>query len=149
MEEMRMTLEQIIKAAYNNNASDIHITSGTPPVIRAGGELLRLGKTKLMPEDTQALAKEIFEISDYSKKFEENGEVDFSFALGDYGRFRANIYKQRGSVAVAIRLIPKEIPELSTLGIPDSVIKLADKSRGLVCNRTYRCRKIYNTCSFS
>jgi len=127
-----MTLEQIIKAAYTNNASDIHITPGTPPVIRASGELLRFGKDKLMPDDTEALAKEIFAISDYSKKFEENGEVDFSFALGEYGRFRANIYKQRGSVAIAIRLIPMEIPQLSTLGIPESVIKLSEKNRGLV-----------------
>jgi len=127
-----MKLEQIIKTAYNNNASDIHITSGTPPVIRSNGELIRLGKDKLMPEDTKALAKEIFDIEDYSERFEANGEVDFSFALSEYGRFRANIYKQRNSVAIAIRLIPKEIPQLSTLGIPDSVIKLTEKSRGLV-----------------
>ena len=127
-----MTLEQIIKAAYNNNASDIHVTAGTPPVVRCSGELLRVGSDKMMPDDTFAIAKEIFAIADYSKKFEETGEVDFSFAYGDYGRFRANIYKQRGSVAIAIRLIPKEIPALSTLGIPDSVIKLADKNRGLV-----------------
>jgi len=127
-----MTLEQIIKAAYNNLASDIHVTPGTPPVIRCSGELLRVGEEKMMPEDTQAIANEIFKIADYSKRLEENGEVDFSFAYGDYGRFRANIYKQRGSIAIAIRLIPKEIPELSSLGIPESVIKLAKKNRGLV-----------------
>lgn len=127
-----MTLEQIIKAAYNNGASDIHVTPGTPPVIRCSGELLRVGEEKMQSEDTEAIAKEIFKIADYSKRFEENGEVDFSFAFGDYGRFRANIYKQRGSIAIAIRLIPKEIPELSTLGIPDSVIKLSNKNRGLI-----------------
>ncbi len=127
-----MNLEQVIKAAYNNNASDIHITSGTPPVIRCSGELLRVGEEKMMPSDTEAIAKEIFAIADYSKKFEENGEVDFSFAFGDYGRFRVNIYRQRGSIAIAIRLIPKEIPELSTLGIPDSVVKLSEKNRGLI-----------------
>ena len=127
-----MTLEQIIKAAYNNGASDIHVTPGTPPVIRCSGELLRVGEEKMMPDDTEEIAKQIFKVADYSKKFEEQGEIDFSFAYGDYGRFRANIYRQRGSVAIAIRLIPKEIPELSTLGIPDSVIKLANKNRGLV-----------------
>lgn len=127
-----MTLEHIIKAAYNNGASDIHVTPGTPPVIRCSGELLRVGEEKMQSEDTEAIAKEIFKIADYSKRFEENGEVDFSFAFGDYGRFRANIYKQRGSIAIAIRLIPKEIPELSTLGIPDSVIKLSNKNRGLI-----------------
>jgi len=127
-----MTLEQIIKAAYNNGASDIHVTPGTPPVIRCSGELLRVGEEKMMPDDTEDIAKQIFKIADYSKRFEEQGEIDFSFAYGDYGRFRANIYRQRGSIAIAIRLIPKEIPELSTLGIPDAVIKLANKNRGLV-----------------
>lgn len=127
-----MTLEQIIKAAYNNGASDIHVTPGTPPVIRCSGELLRVGEEKMQPDDTEAIAQEIFKIADYSKRFEENGEVDFSFAFGDYGRFRVNIYKQRGSIAIAIRLIPKEIPELSTLGIPDSVVKLSNKNRGLI-----------------
>ena len=97
-----MTLEQIIKAAYNNNASDIHVTPGTPPVIRCNGELLRVGSDKMMPDDTEAIANEIFKISDYREKFEGHGEVDFSFAYGDYGRFRANIYKQRSSVAIAI-----------------------------------------------
>ncbi len=127
-----MNLEQIIKAAYNNGASDIHVTPGTPPVIRCSGELLRVGEEKMMPADTKNIADQIFSIADYSKRFEELGEVDFSFAYGDYGRFRANIYKQRGSIAIAIRLIPKEIPELSTLGIPESVIKLTNKNRGLV-----------------
>lgn len=127
-----MDLDKIIKAAFENNASDIHVTSGTPPVIRCSGELLRVGDDKMMPEDTLAIAKEIFEIADYSKKFEDQGEVDFSFAYKNYGRFRVNIYKQRNSVAIAIRLIPMEIPKLSTLGIPESVIKLAEKNRGLV-----------------
>jgi len=127
-----MDLNTIIKTAYENNASDIHVTAGTPPVIRCSGELLRLGEEKLMPDDTVAIANEIFKIADYSKKLEENGEVDFSFAISEYGRFRANIYKQRGSTAIAIRLIPKEIPEVQKLGLPESVIKLANKSRGLV-----------------
>ena len=127
-----MNLDQIIKAAYDNNASDIHVTAGTPPVIRCSGELLRVGEEKLMPDDTVAIANEIFSINDYSKRFEEKGEADFSFAYKEYGRFRVNVYKQRGSVAIAIRLIPREIPELKSLGIPDSVIKLTERNRGLV-----------------
>jgi twitching motility protein PilT len=127
-----MDLNTIIKTAFENGASDIHVTAGTPPVIRCSGELLRLGEEKLMPDDTVAIANEIFKIADYSKKFEENGEVDFSFAVSEYGRFRANIYKQRGSTAIAIRLIPKEIPSVQSLNLPDAVVKLANKSRGLV-----------------
>ena len=127
-----MELQQLISIAVENGASDIHITPGTPPIIRCNGELLRVGKEKLMPEETEALANEIFAISDYKEPFEQRGEIDFSFAMGEYGRFRVNVYKQRGSIAVAIRLIPMEIPEISSLCLPDSVVKLAYKTRGLV-----------------
>lgn len=127
-----MDLEKIVSTAVKNGASDIHITPGTPPVIRCSGELLRIGEDKLMPDDTAALAKEVFSYADYSKKLEEFGEVDFSFAYGKYGRFRVNVYKQRNSIAIAIRLIPMEIPALDTLGLPKSVIELIRKNRGLV-----------------
>lgn len=127
-----MKLEQIISTAIKNGASDIHLTPGTPPVIRCSGELLRIGDDKLMPDDTLALAKEIFAINDYSEKFEKKGEVDFSFAMAKMGRFRVNIFKQRGSIAIAIRTIPMDIPDINYLEIPESVVKLTSKTRGLV-----------------
>ena len=127
-----MKLEQIISTAIKNGASDIHLTPGTPPVIRCSGELLRIGDEKLMPDDTLALAKEIFAINDYSEKFEKKGEIDFSFAMAKMGRFRVNIFRQRGSIAIAIRTIPMEIPDINYLEIPESVVKLAGKTRGLV-----------------
>lgn len=127
-----MKLEQIISTAIKNGASDIHLTPGTPPVIRCSGELLRIGDEKLMPDDTLALAKEIFVINDYSEKFEKKGEIDFSFAMAKMGRFRVNIFKQRGSIAIAIRTIPMEIPDINYLEIPESVVKLTGKTRGLV-----------------
>ena len=127
-----MKLEQIISTAIKNGASDIHLTPGTPPVIRCSGELLRIGDEKLMPDDTLALAKEIFAINDYSENFEKKGEIDFSFAMAKMGRFRVNIFKQRGSIAIAIRTIPMEIPDINYLEIPESVVKLTGKTRGLV-----------------
>lgn len=127
-----MKLEQIISTAIKNGASDIHLTPGTPPVIRCSGELLRIGDEKLMPDDTLALAKEIFAINDYSEKFEKKGEIDFSFAMAKMGRFRVNIFKQRGSIAIAIRTIPMDIPDINYLEIPESVVKLTSKTRGLV-----------------
>lgn len=127
-----MKLQQIISTAIKNGASDIHLTPGTPPVIRCSGELLRIGDDKLTPDDTLALAKEIFEINDYSEKFEKRGEVDFSFAISKMGRFRVNVFKQRGSVAIAIRTIPVEIPDIGYLELPESVVKLTNKTRGLV-----------------
>lgn len=127
-----MKLQQIISTAIKNGASDIHLTPGTPPVIRCSGELLRIGDDKLTPDDTLALAKEIFEINDYSEKFEKRGEADFSFAISKMGRFRVNVFKQRGSVAIAIRTIPVEIPDIGYLELPESVVKLTSKTRGLV-----------------
>lgn len=127
-----MNLEQIIATAIKNGASDIHLTPGTPPVIRCNGELVRVGEEKLMPDDTLALANEIFSINDYSEKFQKKGEIDFSFAMPKMGRFRVNIFKQRGSVAIAIRTIPMEIPEIKMLELPESVVKLTSKNRGLV-----------------
>lgn len=127
-----MNLEQIVSIALKNGASDIHLTPGTPPVIRCSGELLRIGEEKLMPDDTLALANEIFAINDYKEKFESKGEVDFSFAMPQKGRFRVNIFKQRGSVAIAIRTIPMDIPDIKFLELPESVVKLTSKTRGLV-----------------
>ncbi|MBP3284754.1 MAG: type IV pilus twitching motility protein PilT [Clostridia bacterium] len=127
-----MDLKQLISVAVENGASDIHITPGTPPIIRCNGELLRVGKDKLTPEESAGFAEEIFKIADYRAAFEERGEIDFSFAFENFGRFRVNVYKQRGSIAIAIRLIPMEIPDIGFLGLPDSVVKLAYKTRGLV-----------------
>jgi twitching motility protein PilT len=127
-----MNLEKIVAIAIKNGASDIHITPGTAPVIRCSGELLRIGEDKLMPDDTLALAEEIFAINNYKEKFEAKGEADFSFAIPKYGRFRVNIFKQRGSVAIAIRTIPMEIPPINALELPESVVKLSSKNRGLI-----------------
>lgn len=127
-----MNLIEIIDNAIKMGASDIHITPGTPPVIRSSGELIRLGEEKLMPEDTKELSEEIFSYEDYSEILNRKGEVDFSFAINKKGRFRVNIFKQRGSIAIAIRLIPMEIPEISTLNIPEPIIELSQKTRGLV-----------------
>jgi len=127
-----MKLIEIIDEAIASGASDIHITVGSPAIIRCSGELLRIGETKLMPEDTNELANEIFAYADYREILEKRGEIDFSFSISQRGRFRANIYKQRGSVAIALRLIPLEVPDIKTLNIPDVIIDLWQKQRGLV-----------------
>ncbi|MBE5812277.1 MAG: type IV pilus twitching motility protein PilT [Clostridiales bacterium] len=127
-----MELSQIIEEAVLRNASDIHITAGIPPVVRVSGELIRLGDQRLLPEDTERIANQIFEIAGYKNVLSERGEVDFSFSVPQKGRFRSNIYKQRGSIAIAIRLIPMDVPDISTLNIPDAIINLWSKNRGLV-----------------
>lgn len=127
-----MELSAIISEAVLRNASDIHIAAGIPPVVRVSGELIRLGEQKLLPEDTERIANQIFAISGYKNTLDERGEVDFSFSVGDKGRFRSNIYKQRGSVAIAIRIIPMDVPDIATLNIPDAITNLWSKTRGLI-----------------
>ena len=127
-----MELINIIDEAIVRNASDIHITAGIPPVVRVSGELIRLGDQKLLPEDTERIANQIFELSRYKNTLNERGEIDFSFSIPHKGRFRSNIYKQRGSVAIAIRLIPMDVPDISSLNIPEPIINLWTKTRGLI-----------------
>jgi twitching motility protein PilT len=127
-----MELLKIVDEAVLRNASDIHISAGIPPVIRVSGELIRLGEQKLLPEDTERIANQIFEISGRKNTLYDKGEIDFSFSIAQKGRFRSNIYLQRGSVAIAIRLIPMDVPDISTLNIPDPIINLWTKTRGLI-----------------
>jgi len=127
-----MDLNFIIDEAIIRNASDIHIAAGIPPVVRVSGELIRLGEQRLLPADTESIANQIFEIAGYKNNLNERGEIDFSFSVSHKGRFRANIYKQRGSVAIAIRLIPMDVPDITTLNIPDDIINLWTKTRGLI-----------------
>ena len=127
-----MDLISIINQAIISKASDIHITAGIPPVIRVNGELSRLGDEKLTPTDTAEMANQIFTSSGRPNTLAEKGEVDFSFSVPQKGRFRANIYKQRGSVAIAIRIIPMDIPDAASLNIPEAVTNLWSKTRGLV-----------------
>lgn len=127
-----MELLNIIEEAVTRNASDIHIAAGIPPVVRVSGELIRLGEQRLLPADTERIANQIFEISGYKNIVDERGEVDFSFSVPQRGRFRSNIYKQRGSVAIAIRLIPMDVPDITTLNIPDAIVNLWQKTRGLI-----------------
>lgn len=124
-------IEEILEAAKDAGASDVHITVGIAPKMRVHGNLLAMDFPKMMPPDTSELALKI--MSDRQKeRFEENGEYDMSFSIPSLGRYRLNIYKQRGSVALAFRLVGTEIPSPEALRVPVSVIDLYQKKRGLV-----------------
>lgn len=113
------------------NASDLHITSGTPPRLRIDGKLVSLTDTPLMPADTKSLCYSI--LTDSQKhKFEEHNELDLSFGVKGLSRFRANIFVQRGAVAGAFRAIPYNIKTFNDLGLPDIVNDLTKKPRGLI-----------------
>jgi len=126
-----MTIEELLTIARDKGASDVHITVGVPPILRVNGELEYLPYDKLMPEVTKSLIYPTMN-EEYQQAFEERGEIDFSFAIPQVGRFRVNAFMQRGSVAAAFRLVASEIPNPEKLGIPDSVIDLWSKKRGLI-----------------
>ena len=126
-----ITLPHLLKAMLEHRASDMHITSGSPPVFRVHGQILKTKSNSLTPSDTKELCYSV--LTDYQKaQFEEQKQLDFSFGIRDLARFRANVYFQRGAVAGAFRHIPFEIPRLSSLGLPPSVEGLLRRPRGLV-----------------
>lgn len=128
---MAPTIKEILIEAKNAGASDVHITVGIPPKMRVNGELLPMSFGRLLPADTMEILSGIMNETQ-REKFEEMGEYDMSFSIPEMGRFRLNSYKQRGSVAMAIRLVGTEIPSPEALGVPESVIDLYDKKRGLI-----------------
>ena len=126
-----MNVVELVNIATEKKASDIHITVGTPPVLRINGELLVLEGEKLMPQDTKALVYETLDERTI-EELEENGEVDTSFSSSGVGRYRVNAYKQRGSYGMALRIIPLEVPTIDELGLPGVVKDLARLPRGLI-----------------
>lgn len=126
-----ISIEEILKTAKIAGASDVHITVGVPPKMRVNGDLLSMNYPKLLPPDTAACMEQV--MTDKQKElFAEKGEYDMSFSIREVGRFRVNVYRQRGSVAMAFRLVDTEIPSPEALGIPESVIELSQRKRGLV-----------------
>ena len=126
-----LTLAEMLKAAVQAGASDLHITIGTPPQIRVDGKLRPLDHPPLTAGDTKRLAYSV--MTDSQKHtFEERLEFDFSFGIKDLCRFRANVFTQRGAVAAAFRVIPFEIKSFEALGLPPVVQKFCTRPRGLV-----------------
>ncbi|RUM28959.1 MAG: type IV pili twitching motility protein PilT [Aquifex sp.] len=131
-QKRELKILEIIKEAVELGASDIHITAGAPPAVRVDGYIKFLKEfPRLTPEDTQKLAYSVMS-EKHRQKLEENGQVDFSFGVRGVGRFRANVFYQRGSVAAALRALPAEIPEFRKLGLPEKVLELCNKKMGLI-----------------
>jgi twitching motility protein PilT len=126
------SIDELLERMVEANASDLHVTTGTPPAIRVRGEVERLeGFDALTGEETQQLLYRILS-SEQQKNFELARQLDFSYSMPGLARFRVNVYFQRESIGAAFRLIPTELKTLEELGIPDSLHVLAEKPRGLV-----------------
>lgn len=113
------------------NASDLHISAGNPPLYRLRGGLVRTDHQVMLPNDIQEMLYSIL-TQKQRENFEEDLELDLSYSLPGVARYRVNIYRQRGVMGAAFRLIPFEIKPLKDLGIPDVVSQFAQLPRGLV-----------------
>lgn len=123
-------LKELLEKTINFGASDLHLSVGVEPTIRINGQLSKIFKEKLTPEDTNNYAKEILgeEFEDLLKK----GEIDTSYSISGLGRFRVSVFKQRGSIAISLRVVSLKIPNLNELKLPDIVKELTNKKRGLI-----------------
>ena len=114
------TIEEILRAAKEAGASDVHLTVGIPPKMRVNGNLITMDYPRMLPADTlEVLVNIMTEVQ--RERFEERGEYDMSFSIPNCGRYRVNAYKQRGSVALAFRLVGTVVPSPEELGVPESV----------------------------
>ncbi len=126
-----VSIQEMLKQVLDMNASDLHLTAGSPPLYRLDGRLVPQGVDKLDPDQVLSLAYSVMN-EEQKKTFEQSKEVDFSFGVRNLSRFRANVFLQRGCAAAAIRQIPYRIHSLEALGLPQVVARLLDKPNGLV-----------------
>lgn len=128
-----MTIQEILQLAIEVDAADIFLVAGLPVTFKVGGRQHRIDEGLLMPGDIRMLVDEIYNISGRDRtNVDRNIDDDFSFAMSKLGRFRVNVFRQRGSLAAVIRVIHFGLPDPVSLGIPESVLSLADNKKGLV-----------------
>ena len=131
MDNNNLSIQALLKRAYEEKASDLHITVGIPPVYRKNGKLEHFGNSPITPEQAQEMVKEI--LPNYKvDEYQEKGETDFNYSLEGLCRFRVNAYHQRNVSAIAFRLIPSKIPTIESLAMPKVLFDLADKPQGLI-----------------
>src|SRR5262245_20567447 len=129
---MAANMADLLQLLVERGGSDLHLTTGTHPQIRVAGKLTSLTQFEVLaPQDSQRLAYSVLN-EGQKQKFEEESELDLSFGIQGLARFRCNVYRQRGAVGAAIRVIPYKIRSFDELGLPKVVKELADRPKGLV-----------------
>ena len=126
-----VSIDEVLQLAIELGASDVHFTVGVPPILRVNGRLMATNYPVLTPEETMAIATAVM-TPQQKAVFDEKGENDLSYSMPNYARFRVNVFKQRGSAALALRLVGTDIPTPEQLGIPESVVDLYTRKRGLI-----------------
>ncbi len=128
---MAAVLDELLRKMNEVGASDLHLKVGSPPVMRINGELHPTSLPVLTPQDTESYAEAIF-TQRGAKEFRDLGEADFAYGKAELGRFRVNVFRQRGSVSLVVRRVETTMQSFEDLGLPRSLEKLAMEHRGLV-----------------
>ncbi len=128
----KATLDKMLTVGVQNGASDIHFRPGDPPIYRVNGVLRPLRTDKLMPEHTRTVALHLVSEPSFREMVDSIQEYDASYGLPGVARFRVNIYRQRGTLAVILRIIPASVPSIDGLGLPQVLKSIASQDRGLV-----------------
>lgn len=126
-----MDVRDLMILAVARKASDLHLTVSSPPVLRINGELSAIDGEALTPADTESLARQILTPEQW-ERLESAGEIDLSYSIAGSGRFRVNVFHQRNSIGMAIRVVLSRVPSITDLGLPDVVKNLALRPKGLV-----------------
>ena len=126
-----MTLEKMLSDMVERDASDLHLTVGSPPKIRVNGELINLNENKLIPDSLNEILKNHLN-KNRLLSLSEGNDIDFSIGIKGVSRFRVNIFKQRGNVAATFRKLPYSVPNLNSLGLPESISNLTLHKKGLI-----------------
>ena len=126
-----MTLEKMLSDMVERDASDLHLTVGSPPKIRVNGELINLNENKLIPDSLNEILKNHLN-KNRLLSLSEGNDIDFSIGIKGISRFRVNIFKQRGNVAATFRKLPYSVPSLNSLGLPESISNLTLNKKGLI-----------------
>lgn len=129
---MTVNLRSLLEEMIEREASDLHVTAGERPKLRVDGDIVNSSCEEILtPKDTLSLAYSVL-TENQKKRFENDNELDFSFGIQNLARFRGNVFKQRGCVAVVIRMIPFSVQTFQDLGLSPIIAKLAERPRGLV-----------------
>src|SRR4029079_7176809 len=127
-----MNIDDLLRVAVSRGASDLHLKVGAYPMMRLAGSLVPVSEEKrLENQDTMAMGAGIMSPAQ-KKKFEENQEVDLAYSVAGLGRFRVNVFQQRGTLGMVLRVIPTKILTVDDLLLPPVLRKISDEERGLV-----------------
>ncbi len=125
------TFQELIGAAIEKDASDLHLCADLPPCVRVNGVIVHLEEAAYTAEAVETIARSIMD-EKHSSTLQNTGEADFAYSIPSLGRFRINVFRQRGNISMAVRILRIDIPSAESLGIPEAVVAMTDKRRGLI-----------------